>query len=127
MVETLPIDEPQPSQLYLSRGKLDGVCSWFDPDEPDYEPLPVIELDGEWVLIDGHTRAFVASLAGADELRVVHDTDDHPRELYGRCVGWCREAGITAVADLHGRLVSEAAYERLWLDRCRRAAEDLDR
>ncbi|MFC4405570.1 hypothetical protein [Haloarchaeobius iranensis] len=122
--DPLPLDEPQPSQPYLNRGKLDGVLSWFDPDEPDYDPLPVIERDGEWALIDGHTRAFGTSLAGADELRVVHDTDDHPRELYGRCVEWCRDVDITTVADLHSRLVSEGAYERLWLDRCQRAAAE---
>lgn len=125
MVETLPIDEPRPSQCYLSRAKLAGVLSWFDPDELAYDPLPAIELDGQWVLIDGHTRAFVAGLAGAEELRVVHDTDDHPRELYRRCVDWCREAGIHEVGDLHGRLVSADAYERLWIDRCTRAAEEL--
>ncbi|WP_267642723.1 hypothetical protein [Haloarchaeobius amylolyticus] len=121
---TLPIAEPQPSQLYLSQAKLDGVLSWCDPDDPEYDPLPVIDLEGEWTLIDGHTRAFVASLAGADELTVVHDRDDHPRDLYRRCVDWCRDADVTRVADLHGRLVSPEAYQQQWIDRCQAAAEE---
>ncbi|WP_435363334.1 histone acetyltransferase [Haloarchaeobius sp. DYHT-AS-18] len=120
---TLPIDEPQPSQLYLSQAKLDGVLSWCDPDDPQYDPLPVIDLDGEWTLIDGHTRAFVASLAGQTELRVIHDRDDHPRDLYRRCVDWCREADITRIDDLHGQLVSAETYQTQWINRCQAAAK----
>jgi hypothetical protein len=123
---TLPLDRPQPSQLYLSQAKFRGVLAWFDPADPSYDPVSVIELDDEWTLIDGHSRAFAAALAGHEDLRVVRDVDEHPRELYRECVSWCEDAGITSVGDLHGTLVSDEAYEELWLDRCSRAAEALD-
>lgn len=73
------------------------------------------------VLIDGHTRAYLAHLAGADELLVVEASDeDHPLELYADCVAWCERTGLTSIADFAGRIVAHETYERRWVERCRR-------
>ncbi|WP_254543526.1 hypothetical protein [Halomarina pelagica] len=124
----VPVDAPRPSQLYLSSEKLVRALAWFDADEPSYDPLPAIRLEGVegWVLIDGHTRAFLAALSGATELRLREDDDDHPRALYAECVGWCEAEGVTSVRDLFGRVVGPWTYEERWLARCRRAAERLE-
>lgn len=58
----------------------------FGSDTPDYDPLPAIELDGDLVLADGHTRTFMAWIAGAEELRVRRDTGDLALPVYRRCV-----------------------------------------
>lgn len=139
----MPIDDPQPSQLYLNGRKLSLATEWFDFDiagppersrgsergqrsgDPAYDPVPVVELDGDLVLTDGHTRAFLAWLSGAEDLRVRRDTDDLPLALYRRCVEWCRDEDITAIGDLAGRAVNADTYEEAWVDRCHRAAEEL--
>ncbi|EMA45456.1 hypothetical protein [Halococcus saccharolyticus] len=128
----VPIGDPQPTQLCLSDRKLHTATAWFDFDEPQYDPLPVLcgasafpDRD-EPVLIDGHTRAFLAHLAGANELWVHDVTDeDHPLELYADCVAWCERKGITSLADFAGRVVSHETHQRRWIDRCHRVASAL--
>lgn len=122
---SLAVEEVQPSQLSLNGRKLALATEWFDFDDPEYDPLPVVRLDGEWTLTDGHTRAFLAALAGAERLDVREDTDDLPMALYAECVAWCRDEGVTDVRDLSGRVVNPDTFEREWVDRCRRAAERL--
>ena len=124
---TVPVTELRPSQLYLSAAKLRAVLEWFDVDEPTYGPLAAFRHDGEWYLADGHTRAFVAWLAGADRFPVERDRSvrtDHDFAVYRRCVEWCAEAGVRTVPDLRGRVVGPDAYERRWVERCRRVAEE---
>ncbi|EFW90348.1 hypothetical protein ZOD2009_19863 [Haladaptatus paucihalophilus DX253] len=70
-----------------------------------------------------HARTFAAHLTGADELRVVRDTDDISMGTYERCVSWCKSEDVTEISDLTGRVVTNATFERLWVDRC----QSLDR
>lgn len=89
---------------------------------PIDDPQP---SQGEWIILDGHTRGVLAVFAGEDELRLTEDTDgDHP-QLYRECVSWCRTEGITSVSDLVGRIVDHDTYESEWIDRCHRVAERL--
>lgn len=126
MSYTVPIDEVRPSQLYLNSAKLTSVIDWFDFDEPDYWALPVLEHGGNPYLTDGHTRAFVAYLAGVEELRIVRDDtafDRTDRLLYHECLEWCANAGVMTVSDLAGRVLGPATYEEMWINRCHRAAK----
>ncbi|USZ68849.1 hypothetical protein NGM10_03715 [Halorussus salilacus] len=120
----LPLSAVRPSQLYLDGRKLALATRWFDFDDPNYDPLPVREIEGRWTLTDGHTRAFVAHLAGADSLRVVEDADDLPMDVYRQCVEWCEAEEVTEIADLAGRVVSAEAFEERWVARCRAAADE---
>ena len=101
----------------------DEAREWFDFDAPHYEPVSVIQLEDEVVLLDGHTRVYLAFLAGAEEV-LVHDVTagNHPVVLYADCVEWCKRKGIISIADLDGRIVTHETYERRWIDRCRRVA-----
>lgn len=131
MSRTISIDGVRPSQLYLNGAKVTAVIEWFDFDEPDrtYGMLPVLEYGGDPYLTDGHTRAFVAYLAGVEELRVTRDDttfDRTDRLLYRECLGWCSDAGITTIGDLAGRVLSPEAYEKRWIERCHRTAERLE-
>lgn len=121
MAWTVPLSEPQPSQRYLDTRKLARATEWFDFDDPDYVPVPVVELDGELVLTDGHTRAVLALLSGAEHLVVGRDDDDLPLAVSRRCVEWCLEEAVTRVADLAGRVVEADTDEELWVQRCHRA------
>jgi hypothetical protein len=122
MARRLPVEDLRPTQLYLSSAKLAAVVDWFDFDAPAYDPLPAFEYDGDWYLSDGHTRAFVAWLAGETTLRVERDTEvreAYDFEVYRTCIEWCAEAGVESVADLRGRVVDPATYEEEWVERCR--------
>lgn len=121
---TVPPHEPQPSQLYLNGRKLALATEWFDFDEPNYEPVPVVEMDGDLVLTDGHTRAFLAWVAGTGELRVRQDTDDLDLATYRQCVGWCEDEGITEIGDLAGRAVNADTFVEVWVRRCEEVAEE---
>lgn len=112
------IKDIQPSQLYISRAKLDAVLSWFSPLTDDYNPLPVKELHGTLVFTDGHTRAVALAESGITQIRVCLDTDELDWHLYEHCVEWCRDEGIFSVYDLATRIVAPAQYNSLWNDRC---------
>jgi len=138
----LAIGTPQPTQYCLSAGKLRGVLGWFDFDEPEYDPLPVARVDAEhrdggggavdgwtagaeWLLLDGHTRAVCALLAGDRSLTVRDATNDGDVDLdvYRTCRAWCRERGVRSVRDLVGETWSAERYAEEWLARCERELE----
>jgi hypothetical protein len=125
MAETVPLDAPQPSQLYVDAAAVQEAIEWFDPDDPTYDPLPVLELDGDIVLADGHTRALLAHLAGAETLAVTRDVDtaDLSLPLYRECVSWCRGAGVVATPDLVGRVVSHERFLDDWVERCHASSQ----
>ena len=120
--DTVPIEAPQPSQLYLDAEKVASVLSWMDLNNPRYEPLPTLDLYGDLVLMDGHTRAFVAHLAGAERIRLdVRSStgwDDPNVPLYRECVRWCREEGLTEIGDLVGRVLDPDVFRDRWIERC---------
>lgn len=119
-LSSVPVDEPHPSQLYIDASRLRSALEWFDCDDPDYDPIPVLRIDDHLVLSDGHTRAFLAYLSGAETLQVVPDPDREELNipLYRECVGWCREESVTEVSDLVGRVVSRETFLEKWVDRC---------
>ncbi len=123
----VPLREVQPSQLYVSRSKLDAVLTdggERDPTTP--RPVPVKRYGDRLVLTDGHTRALAAYRAGLTEILVIADEDDLDDEAYEICIAWCVEAGVESIADLDRRIVEPEAYERFWLARCRAMHRELD-
>ena len=126
-VRRIDVEHLCPTQLYLSAAKLASVLDEFDDEGPEYGPLPAFEHDGEWYLSDGHTRAFAASLGGADTVRI--DRDREVREVYDfdlylTCIDWCREEDVRTVPDLAGRILDHETFEEAWIVRCQRAAGD---
>ena len=116
----------QPSQLFISAEKLRRVQEEFNPAKPEtLRPIPVKYLDGQIVMMDGHTRAFAAHQAGLKEVKAYWDPDELDLEAYEICVRWCRDAGIYSVADLQGRVVGKEEYERLWEQRCTQMHQEL--
>ncbi|MGY5862882.1 MAG: hypothetical protein RTU09_10975, partial [Candidatus Thorarchaeota archaeon] len=63
------LEDIQPSQLYISRKKLDRILKAFDKDEVHkIPPVPIKDIDGEMVSTDGHTRALVWCLKGHSDI-----------------------------------------------------------
>ena len=121
-----PLEELQPSQLYISAAKLAHVQRTFDPQRPEsLDPIPIKALGDRVIMTDGHTRALAALLAGLAEVPVVWDEDELDWEAYQICVDWCLTEGIRTIADLQDRVVPAAAYEVVWYQRCREMQRDL--
>jgi GNAT superfamily N-acetyltransferase len=116
---TARLDSLQPSQLWISREKLDIVLAGRESlAQADVAPLPVKQLCDSLMLTDGHTRAVAAALSGLESIGVYWETDDLDWEAYEECVKWCRDEGIRSVVDLVPRIVSAEDYRRLWHDCC---------
>lgn len=119
----LPLKELQPSQLYLSQDKVQKVTSWYDSSP--MTPIFVRKFANcdDWVITDGHTRAFVASLKGATTIPVQLDEEvysDTVIKLYEQCINWCREESISQISDLATRQLSQDDYQVFWIDRCQK-------
>ena len=119
----LPLKELQPSQLYLSQDKIQKVTSWYDSSP--MTPIFVRKFANcdDWVITDGHTRAFVASLKGATTIPVQLDEEaysDTVIKLYEQCINWCREESISQISDLATRQLSQDDYQVFWIDRCQK-------
>lgn len=120
---TLALGDVRPSQLYLDADRLRRVLEWFDFEDPHLAPLPVLPHPDAtaWYLTDGHTRAFVASLAGVDEISVrrAPEESELSRDVYRRCLEWCRAEEVLRIDDLHGRVLSREQFLDQWVRRCR--------
>ena len=115
----LPLSDIQPSQLYVSKGKLARVWDWWRPPHlKSFSALPVKRLKGRVIFTDGHTRAFAAYQMGFQHVPVYWDEDALDWEAYQICVDWCLDANIQTVMDLAGRMLTPEDYQHLWLDRC---------
>ena len=115
----LPLADIQPSQLYISEGKMRLIREWFDPtDKTNFDPIPIKQLDGRLVMTDGHTRAVAAVLAQWDVVPVCWDTDQLDWSAYRTDVRWCLEQSIFIPHDLARRIVPHKDYQVLWCKRC---------
>ncbi len=120
------------SQLYVSEVKLRVVQAWLTPEHLELcEPLPVHDFgDGNLTLTDGHTRA-LALLQQGLPCPVRYDNDDivtgkSGLKAYRLAIEWCRDAGVYTVEDLRSRVLKEAQYEKLWVERCREAFSSME-
>lgn len=121
--QTITIKELQLSQLFLSHAKIVKINEWFSSDLTNFSPITIRSFS--WsekpVLIDGHTRAFVAAQNGVRALPVIIDEDvisDELENLYHQCVEWCQVAQLREILDLAAKIVSQAEYEDCWIGRC---------
>ncbi|WP_416150578.1 hypothetical protein ACM26V_06285 [Salipaludibacillus sp. HK11] len=106
----------QPSQMFINRSKLRSlIMDGFNAEETDGNPFPVIKFDGELVLIDGHTKAFLADQQGIGKITVEYISEVENLAVYQTCVGLCKQEKITTVADLGKQIISNQDFERAWI------------
>ena len=116
----------QPSQLYISSGKLKSVMKNFASKPSLMEPIPVKKLGDRTIFVDGHTRALAALLHRFPNVLVYWEDEELDWEEYKICVGWCLEEEIYAIADLKNRVVSHQEYEKLWYAKCAKMQKELE-
>ncbi|PVD15381.1 hypothetical protein V512_000260 [Mesotoga sp. Brook.08.105.5.1] len=116
------IEDLQPSQLYISKEKLRAIRK---KETLKSVPVPVIDLDGKFVMADGHTRAIAAIIEGYDSIFIEITDEKLDLEEYKECVKWCVEEGVFTPYDLVERIINHDDYEVLWYERCERLHEEL--
>ncbi len=113
----LPLSALQPSQLYLSEGKLRLCREWFDRGS-EIDPIPVRQFMNRSLMLDGHTRAAVALERGMDTIPCSIDAGDWDMAAYAESLDACIAQGVTSVSALAERIVSPRENEVLWRKRC---------
>lgn len=109
----------QPSQLYISEGKLRLASEWFDKsDISKMDAVPIKQFHDRYLMTDGHTRAVLAYMNGFTKIPCYLDNDDLDMKAYTIDVKWCKNEGIKNVVDLTKRIVTTQQYEELWRKRC---------
>ena len=116
------------SQIYLNEDKIQAIERWFHPDNMDiFEPLTVHDYgDGKYTLTDGHTRAYEAYKNGLTVIPIMYDNDEivageTGQKLYKAAIAWCNRFSLYNISHLTKRIVSNADYQRLWIERCGRS------
>ena len=115
----MKVSDIQPSQLYISKKKLAKIKEKFNSNDlSTLEIIPIKKIGKKIFYTDGHTRAFAAYQAGVKEIPVIWEDEELDWELYKICIKWCKDAGISSIADLSDRMVDQKDYEILWYKRC---------
>lgn len=114
----LPVLSLQPTQLYISEGKLNLMNEWFKGGITNMDAIPVKLIKNRYMMTDGHTRAVCAYLNGIDKVPCAIDNDELELAAYLKDIDWCREEGIHTIADLSKKIVKPKYYEILWRKRC---------
>jgi len=109
------IEDIIPEQLAVSKDKFDRVNQWLQ--SPEDVVVCTVEIEGDVVCIDGHSRLVSAYLKGIESVYVYKD-DTEDMTLYRECLSWCKEEHINSIADLSKRIVSSEEHQRIWIDRC---------
>ena len=122
----MDLDKIQPSQLYISKQKLRKIQKTFDSaDVLTLEVIPIKKLGSDIIYTDGHSRAYAVYLAGITRIRVEWETEDLDWEMYEICVDWCKDVGISIIADLKTRVITHRVYRKLWYKRCKLMQQDV--
>lgn len=101
------LDELRPNNWFLSQEKVDHARKAMAP----FAPVQVALIDGEWALLDGHSRAYVAWERGEEGIEAVEVPADHP--LYAQIH---RENRVQHVREL--RILDAEEYRTQWLELC---------
>jgi hypothetical protein len=119
MAIEIQLDQLRPNNWYLNKQKLDRVReAWRNGRADDLPPVTVTCIDGQWSLVDGHSRAFVAWENGSSRiLAVVEEVRDleEPHKVYEYLHARAPEQGICKIRDLQSRILESEAYEQEWL------------
>lgn len=94
------LDDLRPSNSFLSQENLDRVRASQGP----LVPVKITRVENEWVLLEGHSRAYVAwerGLSGLEAIEVMHEK---------------REKRLKHISQL--RIVPADEASAQWTERC---------
>ncbi len=105
------INELQPSQFYINSEKMNNIASWAKNTE--HFIIPVLKKGNDLIVLDGHTRLYLAKKLNIEEVYVYEDSSDD--YIWG-FVDEAKKRNINTINDL--KLVSNEDYKELWHKFC---------
>jgi RimJ/RimL family protein N-acetyltransferase len=115
----LTFKDIQPSQLYISKKKIEDINKWFNKDDlSNFTPIPLRYLNGKFVIVDGHTRAVVAIMNHLDKVPFEIEKEEWDWEMYDECVKECIKRNINSPYDLLNYIIPENEYDFKWNQWC---------
>ncbi|ODU54940.1 MAG: hypothetical protein ABT01_07330 [Clostridium sp. SCN 57-10] len=69
------IDKLQPSQFYVNREKLNAIRCWAK--DPEHFIVPILKHENELILLDGHTRLYMAKMLNIAEVYAYEDDSNN--------------------------------------------------
>ncbi|MCK5130447.1 MAG: GNAT family N-acetyltransferase [Clostridiales bacterium] len=113
------IKELQPSQPYLSKGKLLLKSKVFNTrDISAMAPIRIAKRGKKYIICDAHTSVYLAYMNGFKKVPCYIDTEHMDMSTYEMKIDWCKQEGINKVADLATRIIEHKYYEVMWLKKC---------
>jgi len=125
----LEIKNLRPNNWYLCKEKVNKVR--LSEKKLRSKPIQVLQIDQDWALIDGHSRAYVAWEEKIEwiECQILNANDCNPVEL--RLYQWIhrnsKRFGITLISDLKDRILPERDYETQWLGFCKTKLQEFSK
>ncbi len=105
------INELQPSQFYINSEKMNNIANWAKNTE--HFIIPVLKKGNDLIVLDGHTRLYLAKKLNIEEVYVYEDSSDD--YIWG-FVDEAKKRNINTINDL--KLVSNEDYKELWHKFC---------
>lgn len=101
----------QPSQFYVNMQKIDAIKTWAE--NIDNFIIPIADIDNQKVILDGHTRLYLASMLGYKKVLAFYDDADECIKYFGN---EAKKRNILKITDL--KAVDENDYIKLWHKFC---------
>ena len=105
-----------PSQFLIDAALIEELLSDFDIEKMD--PVPVKEIDGVFMITDGHHRVCALDLKGFTEVPICEETDDLDWEAYRQNMKDCFQRGVFSALDLKDHIVTTEEFHRIWDGYC---------
>lgn len=112
----IPILKIRVEQLTVNQAKLDNVSKWVK--KPEDVIINVVEINDQFVCIDGYSRLMAAYLKGFDYIYYFNEIDDYDPNDYKEFLKWCEDENIFTIKDLINRIVPPDEHQLIWIDRC---------
>ena len=102
-----------------------AIRSYYDDSVP---PVLVSRIEGEYSLLDGHSRAFVAMKLGKTKVRTIVQPLDviGMEHLFKRIHSDAKALKITSVRDLENRILYGKEHEEKWIGYCKKVLAELE-
>lgn len=105
------ISKLQPSQFYIDELKMKSILSWIQLDT--FFVIPIIKCNNKVIVIDGHTRLYLANQMGIDNVYIYEERcNKHILKFVEEAI----KRNIYCITDL--QVISHDIYDILWYDYC---------
>lgn len=120
----------RPNNWYLNQNKVEEIERLWELHQQNDLPLPLVtQIDGEFSLIDGHSRVYVAYGHGERQIDVEYiplSEIEGSAALYIHIHRHGPQHGIRTIADLANRIVSADEHRTCWVAYCENWLEKHD-